>query len=179
MSGAVFLDLGAALVRSATVAAVSFERADTRVRFDVLGTPAPKGSGRAMLIGGKARFVAGGSAPNARNLRSWDTAVKQAACDAHARSPATSGPVFVATPLRVVIEFRMRRPSGHWCKRGLRASAPAFPASKPDIDKLARATLDSLTGCIFDDDSRIVELTVTKVWAAPVREGATITVEAM
>lgn len=156
----------------------AFERADARVRFDVLGTPAPKGSGRAMLIGGKARFIAGGSAPNARNLRSWDTAVQQAAWDAHARSPATSGPVFVATPVRVTIEFRMRRPAGHWGKRGLRPAAPLFPAVKPDIDKLARATLDSLTGSIFDDDSRIVALAVTKVWAEPGNEGATITVEA-
>lgn len=149
------------------------------VTIVVLGTPAPKGSGRAIMAGGFAQHVASGSDANKRAQRSWDVAVKQAAWDAHAASPATSGPMFVATPLRVAIEFRMRRPAGHWGKRGLRPAAPAFPASKPDIDKLARATLDSLTGCIFDDDSRIVELTVTKVWAAPVREGATISVEAM
>lgn len=148
--------------------------------FAVLGAPAPKGSGRAMLIGGKARFVSGGSAPNARNLRSWDVAVREAAIAACGPSVSCPpSPVFVATPMRVVLVFRMRRPGGHWGKRGLKPSAPAHPASKPDLDKLVRATLDSLTGIVFDDDSRIVSVEARKTWAEPGREGATILVEAM
>jgi hypothetical protein len=42
--------------------------------------------------------------------------------------------------------------------------------------KIARSTLDSATGIVFGDDSRIVALSVAKVYAAPGGEGATITV---
>jgi Holliday junction resolvase RusA-like endonuclease len=143
--------------------------------LDILGTPAPKGSNRAILRGGKARFVPGGSQVNQQKLKSWDVAVREAAL----ASDCSGGlePRFVQTPLAVEIEFRMARPAGHWAKRGgLKPSAPESPATKPDVDKLARATLDSLSGIVFDDDSRIVELVVRKVYAQPGREGAHIAV---
>ena len=38
------------------------------------------------------------------------------------------------------------------------SSAPPFKRRKPDIDKLARSTLDSLTGSVFDDDARVARL---------------------
>lgn len=41
------------------------------------------------------------------------------------------------------------------------------PATKPDIDKLARSTLDGLTGVAFEDDSRVVMLTVRKAYVTP------------
>jgi Holliday junction resolvase RusA-like endonuclease len=79
----------------------------------------------------------------------------------------------------VVVEFKLARPGGHWhpTKGGLKPSAPAAPRSKPDVDKLARTTLDALTGIAFDDDSRIVDLVTRKRYAEPGREGARITVE--
>lgn len=144
------------------------------VVFDVLGTPAPKGSNRAINIGGRARFVPGGSSINQQKLKSWDVAVRERAQD----FTLVTGPVYVQTPLAVELTFRMARPSGHWAKRGgLKPSAPIAPATKPDIDKLVRSTLDSLTGLVFDDDSRIVELVVRKVYAEPGREGARIVVQ--
>jgi Holliday junction resolvase RusA-like endonuclease len=82
----------------------------------------------------------------------------------------------VCGAIAVELIFRMARPAGHWGKKGLRPKAPYWPATKPDADKLARATLDSLTGILFDDDSRIVELSVLKRYAAPGQEGASITV---
>jgi Holliday junction resolvase RusA-like endonuclease len=86
--------------------------------------------------------------------------------------------LFVRVPVDVTIVFRIARPGGHWAKRGgVKPSAPTAPHSKPDIDKLARSTLDSLTGIVFDDDSRIVRLTLDKVYAAPGREGASIVVD--
>ena len=45
------------------------------------------------------------------------------------------------------------------------ASASALPerrVSDSDIDKLARTTLDALTGIAFDDDGRIVDLVTRK-----------------
>lgn len=143
--------------------------------IEVLGCPAPKGSGRAILIGGKARHVASGSDVNARRLSSWDTAVREAA--ALAIGSATSPP-FVGVPLRLRIVFRLSRPASHWSKRGgLRPTAPPYPCKKPDLSKLVRSTEDTLTGIVFDDDSRIVIAQLMKVYADPGREGATITVQ--
>lgn len=145
------------------------------ISFDVLGTPAPKGSSRPMLNRktGIAFSFAGGSKQAEQKLRSWDANVRDQARLAVGESAA---PVFVGVPLAVEITFRMQRPAGHWGKRGLKPSAPLAPASKPDLDKLARSTLDSLTGLVFDDDSRIVELVVRKVFAEPGLEGARIVV---
>lgn len=147
----------------------------TEVLLDVFGTPAPKGSNRAMVRGGRAVFVPGGSKVNQVALKGWDVAVREGALEQ--LGPCLS-PKFVACPLAVTITFRISRPGGHWNpKTGqLKASAPQFPAKKPDVDKLARATLDSLNGLVFDDDARIVELVVRKRFAEPGREGAEIRV---
>lgn len=150
------------------------------ITIHVLGTPAPKGSGRAMLRGGKARYVASGSSANQRQLKSWDVAVREAAS-------AAIGPVlvppFVGIALHVAITFRMARPAGHWGTGKhagrLKSSAPLHPTTKPDIDKLTRSTFDILTSIVFDDDSRIVSTAITKRYATPGSEGATITISAM
>ncbi|MES2211514.1 MAG: RusA family crossover junction endodeoxyribonuclease [Chloroflexota bacterium] len=144
------------------------------VRIEALGQPAPKGSGRAILIAGRARHVPSGSNVNRRNLQSWDSAVRAAALTTIGR---VNAPPFVGQALRVAIVFRLARPGGHWGKRGIKPSKPLFPIGKPDVDKLARATVDSLIGTVFDDDSRIVSLDAAKVWAAPGNEGASIVVE--
>jgi Holliday junction resolvase RusA-like endonuclease len=159
------------------------------IGFDVLGTPAPKGSNRAILRGGQARFVPGGSPTNQRALKSWDVAVREAARDSVAVQVFDGGtpdrPAFVDQALAVEITFWLTRPGGHWAKPtkknpspGLKPSAPSMPAVKPDVDKLARATCDSLSGIVFDDDARIVELLVRKVYAEPGCEGARIVVRA-
>lgn len=145
----------------------------TEVVLDVLGTPAPKGSNRAMVRGGRAVFVPGGSKVNQQSLVAWDANVRQIA---NQTLPGLNGPVFVGAPLAVSIVFRMKRPSGHWGKQGLRTSAPMHPSVKPDLDKLARSTLDALSGVVFDDDSRITRLILSKEYAKPGHEGASIRV---
>lgn len=151
------------------------------VRIEVHGSPAPKGSGRAMLIRGRARNVPSGSNANRDALRSWDVALRMAALTALDgridRGPdgLPLAPFFLDAALDLTVEFRLVRPSGHWGKRGLLPSAPAHHVKKPDLDKLLR-TLDSLTGLVWDDDSRIVEIAATKTFAAPGYEGATIVV---
>ncbi len=143
--------------------------------LEVLGAPAPKGSARAMLIGGRARVIASGSTANQKQLKGWDVAVREAAWGI---CKDDGGPRYVNTSLNVTIVFRLARPGGHWHpKGGLRPKAPAFPTTKPDIDKLARATLDSLTGIVFDDDSRIVRLVLVKLYAKSNDEGATISID--
>lgn len=63
-------------------------------------------------------------------------------------------------PLRVTITFQLERPAGHY-RTGKNAGqlhswAPAFPITKPDALKMARAVEDALTGIIWKDDSQIV-----------------------
>lgn len=148
------------------------------VAFDVLGSPAPKGSGRAMLVGGKAQHVPSGSGPNAKAMKSWDSAVRASAVAAVGRVDA---PPFVGLALRLTIVWRMRRPAGHYVAKGrnagqLRPGAPRWPITKPDGSKLLRQTEDSMTGIVWDDDSRIVEWFLRKRYALPGWEGAHIEV---
>jgi Holliday junction resolvase RusA-like endonuclease len=151
------------------------------IAFDVLGSPAPKGSPRPVIRGGRAFLTPSHSATGQRRLKDWNSAVRAQAVDAivDLGDSAPSGPLFVGVPLAMELTFRMVRPAGHWGKRGLKPSAPSAPATKPDIDKLTRSTLDCLTGLVFDDDSRVVELVVRKVYADPGREGARIVVRAL
>jgi Holliday junction resolvase RusA-like endonuclease len=145
------------------------------VIIEVLGTPAPKGSGRAIMRGGKAQHVPSGSSVNARKLKSWDRAVRDAAAGAVGKVDA---PPFVGVPLRVTMVFRLLRPGGHYSRAGqVKPSAPTWPTVKPDGDKLIRATSDTLTGVVFGDDSQIVEYFVRKCYAKPGNEGARIVVE--
>ena len=148
--------------------------------LEVLGTPAPKGSGRAMLIAGKARYIASSSGANARKQARWSDAVREVAL---AQTDS-----FAETPLAVAIEFRMPRLASHISKRTgqVKPGAPVAPTTYPDVDKLTRCTLDALVTQkrkghvhygIIDDDSRIVRLEVTKLYADPGHEGARITVE--
>ena len=38
------------------------------------------------------------------------------------------------------------------------------PCVRPDVDKLARALLDALTGVVYHDDGQVVDLHVTKIY---------------
>lgn len=151
-----------------------------RIAFDVFGTPAPKGSSRAMLTkSGKAVHVPSGSQANKERQKSWSSAVREAALVARADLGAAAL-LFTSLPLRATLIFRLRRPMGHYNKQGnLTRKAPQWPIGKPDKDKLFRATADALTGILFDDDSRIVETLERKIYAAPGMEGARIIIEAM
>jgi Holliday junction resolvase RusA-like endonuclease len=48
---------------------------------------------------------------------------------------------------------------------------------RPDVDKLARALLDPLTGIVWVDDSQVSFLTVNKVYAWEKRPGVTVVVD--
>ncbi len=148
------------------------------ILIDVLGTPAPKGSNRAMVRGGRAVFVPGGSKVGALKMKAWEALVREAASEAVGD---VETPPYVDCALCVSIVFRMARPAGHWGKGRnagrLTPSAPSHPRVAPDVDKLARCTIDPLIGTCFDDDSRIVRLVATKMYAEPGKEGARIEIE--
>lgn len=78
--------------------------------------------------------------------------------------------------------FCFARPAGHYGTgknaATLKASAPHFKASKPDIDKLERALLDALTQAgAYMDDARVVSVTKAKFYAE--RPGVDLTLVAL
>ena len=118
--------------------------------FEVDGSPTPQGSKSAYVRGGRAVLVEAN-----KKLPAWRLAVKSAAELALAErgliKPFTG-------PVRVTVTFFLAKPA--------KPKWPIFPASKPDLDKLARAVLD---GCLplWTDDSLVVDLVAAKRWVGP------------
>lgn len=139
------------------------------VTFFVAGRPVQKGSKRAMVHPhtGRAMMLD----DNREKLRQWASDVKTAAaaaCMAKFFQP-------LGDAVGVRIEFRIPRPKAHFFAGGkLRAGAPQFCGKRPDIDKLARATIDALSGIVFRDDSQIAVASLAKLYAE--RPGAEIEV---
>ncbi|PMQ21645.1 RusA family crossover junction endodeoxyribonuclease [Glutamicibacter arilaitensis] len=74
--------------------------------------------------------------------------------------------------VEVSLIFTFERPRGHYGtgrnRAVLKASAPEHMMVKPDVDKLTRAILDSLTDAkAYGDDSRVVSLRVQKRYVEP------------
>ena len=136
------------------------------VTFTVVGSPATKGSARAVRDKrtGKARLLASASAKNARDQRAWATAVGWAARMAM-RQPA-DGPVMVKVLFKIATTDRQRDGAHHAIN------------GRQDIDKLLRCTLDALTGIAFHDDGQIAQVIAAKRWTTG-EPGAEITIEGL
>jgi Holliday junction resolvase RusA-like endonuclease len=149
------------------------------IRFFVPGTPAPKGSPRVITRG-----RGGHPLPFPRVLSDSPATDAWAACvTLFARQAMRGREPWADAALDVLLVFGLARPLTHYGtgknEQVIRASAPAAPQTKPDIDKLTRTTLDALQGPVFDEDSRIVRLEAIKIYAARGCEtGAVIVVRA-
>lgn len=112
--------------------------------FFVAGVPAPKGSTRAWVAGGRAVVTEANP-----QTRPWVALVQDAALQ-------EGRPVLARTvPVAVVLEFVLPRP----------ASLPkkvTHHLKKPDLDKLTRAVLDALTGVVWTDDSQVAGVEARK-----------------
>lgn len=134
----------------------------TDLSFSVSGLPAPSGSRRIVPIrradGSQTyRLVAD------RRVSDWIAAVRAEAARAMAGQPPWDGPI------RVDLEFRFPRPLAHYRggRRGtdrLRPDAPKLVVKRPDLDKLARAVLDALTGVVWLDDAQVARLSAWKYY---------------
>jgi Holliday junction resolvase RusA-like endonuclease len=111
------------------------------VKFRAFGIPVPQGSMRAFMVGGKPRITSA-----AKGLKEWRRIVSDAAQKQMSMWTAEPG-----QPIGVQLDFYMPRPKGHYGTKGLKVSAPPFPAKRPDIDKLIRACLDAIKPLIHDD----------------------------
>jgi crossover junction endodeoxyribonuclease RusA len=114
---------------------------DNVLRLRINGDPAPKGSKR--HVGG-GRLI-----ESSKRLPKWQQQIRSCVEWAWTGQP-------LAGPMGVRLDFVMPRP----------VSTPkrVTPAAvkRPDVDKLARAVLDELTGRVFVDDSQVVTLWATK-----------------
>jgi Holliday junction resolvase RusA-like endonuclease len=131
--------------------------------FTVLGRAQPAGSKRAFAIR-KGGVLTGKVAVTdaAKGSRSWKQEVRSAAFNA----AEASGWKMKRGPLRLSVVFLFTRPASHFGSGKnadtVKASAPNYPAVKPDATKLVRAVEDALTGLIWLDDAQIIDQDVTK-----------------
>lgn len=138
----------------------------TWVRFSVIGKPAPQGSKKAFVVGGRARLVETAGASHTE----WRNQVSAAAVDAY-RAAELYEPM--CGPLTVHIDFRFPMPTSR--PKTSRLAGWAWKTTTPDLDKLCRTTLDSLTAAaLIRDDAHIVQLHATKI-ETTAWTGATIT----
>jgi Holliday junction resolvase RusA-like endonuclease len=141
------------------------------IRFDVAGSPAPKGSARAVSRGGRGVLVPSGSPVNAAKLASWKGEVVAAA-----QRAARATPWF--DPVAIAVVFRFPARKGDLDSKGRpKARASAYVAVKPDVDKLLRSTFDALTaaGSVWGDDALAAVSFASRVYVAPGEwHGATI-----
>jgi Holliday junction resolvase RusA-like endonuclease len=124
------------------------------------GTPEPQGSLKAFVIGGKARLTS-----TNKRLKSWRSDV----CDAIAKAPIPDDRVSrYDGPVYVTLNFWFDRPKGHFGSRGnVLPSAPRGHVTRPDIDKLIRATLDAITlAQVWKDDSQVADIEAHKRFSA-------------
>ena len=72
---------------------------------------------------------------------------------------------YLKGPIRANIEAYYKIPKSYTKKRleSIRTGIE-YPTKKPDIDNIAKIILDSLNKIAFDDDSQVVELTISKMW---------------
>lgn len=130
-----------------------------QVTLTVHGIPQPQGSLKAIVPKAWAsKAYAAGVSPRAvvtsdnPKLRAWRLAITAAAVLDRGRSGGFMGPV------AVTCAFLLPRPASY-PRRVIHA------VKKPDVDKLARAVLDALSGVLFGDDSTVTELHATKAYA--------------
>jgi crossover junction endodeoxyribonuclease RusA len=118
--------------------------------FTVYGIPAPQGSMKAFIPRGWSRPVLTSDNKKTKPWRqevagSAVTAMQQSNFERRDRS----------LPISVVVSFVFQKPKS--TKKSV-----VHKTTKPDVDKLARAILDALTGIVFEDDSQVVDLHVSK-----------------
>ncbi len=116
----------------------------TELRFFVPGRPAPQGSkrhiGHGVLI------------ESSKALKPW-----RERCYWHAHQTMRQAQTdMFTTAVGVELEFVLPRPIS------TPKSYTPYAIKRPDLDKLARACLDAITGIVIADDSQVVSLNSTK-----------------
>ena|SRR5215831_880943 len=131
-----------------------------RLTIVVDGKPVPQGSMTASY--NRKLGVAHVHHVQGAALALWRATIREAAKSAGAEQSAL--------PITLRIAFGMPRPKSHLTLKGGKYVVKMShyydrPTVMPDIDKLLRAVMDALTGVCYYDDSQVIEVYVTKVYA--------------
>lgn len=141
------------------------------IRLNAYGLPIPKGSKKLITHGrgGVRLAVPRLVETEPQKVAMWQRLVEGAALVAIGDAPR---PIFdKQTPVAVRMIFRFDRPAS--VRRD-------YPSVKPDVDKLARAVNDALTGIVWADDSQVVDLYPRKRYCEPGESpGAYVEIELM
>lgn len=147
------------------------------IQFWVPGTNVPQGSKQGFFNPKTQRVVLkenAGQRHATRRHEVWMAALAAAAAtpgrwDPNGGLTPDGGPLPMTGPVAVRLEFYRLRGTGHYGSgrnaQQLKPSAPAYPSTAPDIDKLSRLVLDSLTSVLFVDDGQVVDLGARERWA--------------
>jgi Holliday junction resolvase RusA-like endonuclease len=131
--------------------------------FTVIGHPEPAGSKKAFVNRktGRAQVVDAN-----RKSAPWKQQV--------AGLVASQAPEQLLGPVFLELTFVMHRPKSHFGSGKnagvLKASAPNYPAVRPDTTKLVRGVEDALTEAgLWRDDAQVVEQLARKLYGSPER----------
>lgn len=131
-----------------------------QVSFRVPGAPVAQPRPRAVMRGRRAGVYVDTSGPIGAYRDSVAALCRQAVTERF------SGPV------AVVLHFVFPRPQRMvWRRRPMPAE---WRCTKPDIDNLAKAVMDSMNGVAWHDDGQVVAMSATKVTAAGEQDACTM-----
>lgn len=128
--------------------------------FVVHGTPIPQGSMKGFAFRRKTGKLGVAMTSDNPKTRPWKDSVKAAAIEAWDDRPTDDA-------VSLTIEFAFMPPA---------SNRHPHKTTKPDIDKLARAVMDALTGVVYRDDSQVVAVSARKVFTFG-SPGVTVRVE--
>jgi len=125
--------------------------------FITYARPEPQGSMRGFVRNGRSILTS-----NNKKMKPYRQEVTNTAQNALLMETAELPLFGKHEPVSIRFKFYFQRP-------------PSIPKKrvelvvKPDIDKIARATCDALTGILYADDAQIVEMTASKHYGTPER----------
>lgn len=132
--------------------------------FTAFVHPEPQGSAKAFIINGHAHVTSAN-----KNLKPFRSVVTREAMTALEQMSHRSPFADKHVPVAVHIDVYLEKPASVPKKR-------THPAVKPDLDKLVRSCLDSLTGVAYKDDAQVCEVLTRKHYGSPERVVITVTI---
>lgn len=125
----------------------------SQVSFTVYAKAEPQGSKRGIVKNGRAIVID----DNPKTLRSYRSETTREAIVTLGELNLPRPLAGKHVPVELDLEFVFLKPASVSRKR-------IWPVVPPDVDKLERATLDSLTGVLFADDAQVVVVHKSKVY---------------
>lgn len=135
-----------------------------QVNFVVYARPEPQGSARGFVVNGRAIITTANKKLKPYRQELTNTARTELE-NLNLERPMAAKHV----PVSIILDLYFERPASIPKKR-------TRIVVKPDLDKICRSTLDSLTGILFADDAQVVEISARKHYGTPERAEISMTI---